>query len=142
VLAKQGYDVWVGNNRGTKHSLRNSHLSNYWEFSFDHFVEFDQPTLINAVLAETQAKKLIYIGHSQGSTQFLVSTGLHNFNDKIACFIGMGTVISLENVTEHVILKYLSMFPLVELLKALGFKTVLSLPKWVTKATGILIYNT
>jgi hypothetical protein len=24
----------------------------------------------------------------------------------------------------------------------LGFKTVLSLPKWVTKATGILIYNT
>ena len=24
----------------------------------------------------------------------------------------------------------------------LGFKTILSLPKWVTKATGILIYNT
>jgi hypothetical protein len=24
----------------------------------------------------------------------------------------------------------------------LGFKTVLNLPKWVTKATGVLIYNT
>jgi hypothetical protein len=105
-------------------------------------VEFDQPTLINAVLASTKADKLIYIGHSQGSTQFLVSTGIHNFKDKIACFIGMGTVISLENVTEHLVLKYLSMFPMVELLKILGFKTVLSLPKWVTKATGILIYNT
>lgn len=29
-----------------------------------------------------------------------------------------------------------------EILKFLGFKTVLSLPKWTTKATGILIYNT
>lgn len=53
----------------------------------------------------------------------------------------MGTVISLENVKDHVVLKYLSKFKGVEILKFLGFKTVLSLPKWVTKFTGILIYN-
>jgi len=53
---------------------------------------------------------LIYIGHSQGSTQFLVSTGLHDFNEKIACFVGMGTVISLENVQDHLVLKYLAKF--------------------------------
>lgn len=87
-------------------------------------------------------EKLIYIGHSQGSTQFLVSAGLHDFNDKIACFVGMGTVISLENVNDHAVLKYVNRFKGVEILKLLGFKTVLSLPKWVTKFTGILIYNT
>lgn len=54
----------------------------------------------------------------------------------------MGTVISLENVKDHIVLKYLSKFKGVQILKLLGFKTVLSLPKWVTKCTGILIYNT
>lgn len=109
-MASQGYDVWVGNNRGTKHSLKNSHVPNYWDFCFDHFVEFDQPTMINSILNETRAEKLIYIGHSQGSTQFLVSTGVHDLNDKIVCFIGMGTVISLENVTNHLVLKYVALF--------------------------------
>jgi hypothetical protein len=85
---------------------------------------------------------LIYIGHSQGSTQFLVSSGLYNFNDKIVCFIGMGTTISLENVTDHLVLKCLSIFKCVEILKLFGFKTILNLPKWLSKATGILIYNT
>jgi len=38
-------------------------------------------------------------------------------------------------------LKSLSKFRGVEILKLIGFKTVLSLPKWVAKATGVLIYN-
>lgn len=50
MLAAQGYDVWVGNNRGTKHSMKNSERPNYWDYCFDHFVEYDQPTLINSVL--------------------------------------------------------------------------------------------
>lgn len=30
MLAEEGYDVWVGNNRGTKHSLKNSDAKGYW----------------------------------------------------------------------------------------------------------------
>lgn len=67
--------------------------------------------MINSILNETRCEKLIYIGHSQGSTQFLASTGIHeDLSDKIMCFIGMGTVISLENVNDHLILKYLTIF--------------------------------
>ena len=103
--------MWVGNNRGTKFSLKNSHQKHYWNFSFDHFVDYDQPVLINSVLQEAKAEKLIYIGHSQGSTQLLVSTGIHkDLKDKIVCFIGMGTVISLEGVDNHQVLKYLDKF--------------------------------
>lgn len=54
----------------------------------------------------------------------------------------MGTVISLENVKDHTVLKYTSKIRGTKILKLLGFKTILSLPKWVTKFTGILIYNT
>lgn len=50
VLASEGYDVWVGNNRGTIFSDRNSHFPGYWEFNMDHFIEYDQPVLINKVL--------------------------------------------------------------------------------------------
>ncbi len=50
VLAEEGYDVWVGNNRGTVYSDTNSHMPNYWEFNVDHFAQYDQPALINKVL--------------------------------------------------------------------------------------------
>lgn len=50
VLAEEGYDVWVGNNRGTVYSDTNSHLPHYWEFNVDHFAQYDQPALINKVL--------------------------------------------------------------------------------------------
>lgn len=53
ILADQGYDVWVGNNRGTSHSKKNSHMPNYWDYCFDHFVQYDQPTMINSILKET-----------------------------------------------------------------------------------------
>ncbi len=50
VLASEGYDIWIGNNRGTIFSDRNSHLPGYWQFNMDHFIEYDQPALINTVL--------------------------------------------------------------------------------------------
>jgi len=84
VLANQGYDVWVGNNRGTVYSDKNSHLPDYWNFNIDHFIKYDQPVLINKVLEKTGKQKLIYIGHSQGSTQFLLAQAEHpDLKDKI-----------------------------------------------------------
>ena len=54
----------------------------------------------------------------------------------------MGTVISLEGVDNHQVIKYLDKFKGVEFLKVLGFKTILSLPDYITKPVGVLIYNT
>jgi lysosomal acid lipase/cholesteryl ester hydrolase len=62
--------------------------------------------------------------------------------DKVLCFIGLGTVVSLEGVDNHLVLKYLAKFRAVEFLRLLGFKTILHLPDWVTRAIGVLIYNT
>jgi lysosomal acid lipase/cholesteryl ester hydrolase len=50
VLAEEGYDVWVGNNRGTVYSDTNNQMPRYWEFNVDHFAQHDQPALINKVL--------------------------------------------------------------------------------------------
>lgn len=51
-------------------------------------------------------------------------------------------MISLENVTDHTILNLLAKFPLLELYKWLGFKTLLHLPAWMNRCVGVLIYNT
>ena len=47
MLAAEGYEVWVGNNRGNRISLQDSRQhDNYWDYSLDHLIEFDQPTII------------------------------------------------------------------------------------------------
>lgn len=68
-------------------------------YNIDHLVEFDQPAIIQGVLAETNKEKVLYVGHSQGSTQLMLALGVHPWmKDKIAGFIGMGSIISLSQV--------------------------------------------
>ena len=68
VLANAGYDVWLGNQRGTKYSLGHSTLSTkdkkYWEFSFTEMGEYDAPAQIERALAVAEVSKATYIGHS------------------------------------------------------------------------------
>lgn len=47
-LVTHGYDVWLGNQRGTKHSLGHETLNYkknkaYWEFSFTGIGLYDAP---------------------------------------------------------------------------------------------------
>ena len=66
-LAKQGYDVWLGNNRTCK--LEYGHLdtnsSEFWNWSLDELAKFDVPAMVNYILYSTKLTKLSYIGHSQ-----------------------------------------------------------------------------
>lgn len=47
LLAAQGYEVWVGNNRGNRISQSSP---NYHNYNIDHLVTYDQPTIIKGVL--------------------------------------------------------------------------------------------
>lgn len=93
-LVDEGYDVWLGNNRGNKYSRKHLYLSSreakFWDYSLDEFAMFDIPNTIDYVLNVTKEKKMVYIGFSQGSAQGLAALSLNDsINSKIEYFIGL-----------------------------------------------------
>ena len=77
ALAKQGYDVWLGNNRGNHMANRHETLdwvedeAEYWDFSFPELARYDLPAMLDTVYEETGERKIHYIGMSLGTTQIL-----------------------------------------------------------------------
>jgi hypothetical protein len=54
ILAQAGYDVWLGNSRGTKFSRKHLTLDpdqdkEYWEFSYAENGKYDLPAMIDYV---------------------------------------------------------------------------------------------
>ena len=104
LLMEEGYDVWIGHNRGTVHSLghltKDSQESNsdYWDFNLDDYALVDLPANLEAVKEKTGAKKVTYIGHSQGTTIFFMLY-MHDptyMESTIEKFISLGTVYTIN----------------------------------------------
>ncbi|XP_058456953.1 lipase 3-like [Malaya genurostris] len=88
LLSDRGYDVWLGNARGNRYSRKHSYLSietkDYWDFSWHEIGIYDVPVMIDHILHIRGVNRLHYIGHSQGTTAFLVMTSLKpEFNEKV-----------------------------------------------------------
>jgi lysosomal acid lipase/cholesteryl ester hydrolase len=105
TLADNGYDVWLGNNRGTifgrEHIKYNpDEDSEFWKFSWHEMGMYDLPAQIDHVLKETKVSSVTYIGHSQGCTQALVAMSqIPAIQKKINRFVGLAPVSRLENQT-------------------------------------------
>ena len=72
ILADRGYDVWMGNNRGTEYSLRNSKgldssMQEFWAWSWAEMGIYDDTANINMIKEKTGKDKIFYIGYSQGT---------------------------------------------------------------------------
>lgn len=130
ALAMQGYDVWLGNSRGNKYS-RNHTVYNpdidkeFWDFSWQHMGTFDVPAQVNHVLSATGHKKLVYIGHSQGTTQMFACLSEDvAFAEKLHIAVMLNPVASVVNQASEVL--NLGMRPgFTELAEMLGVKELL-----------------
>ncbi|XP_063628450.1 lipase 3-like [Cydia splendana] len=94
LLARDGYDVWLANSRGCKHSRRHITMKpsrgKFWDFSWHEVGYYDLPAMIDYALNVTGRDKLKYIGHSQGTTAFFVlGSERPEYMDKIALAVAM-----------------------------------------------------
>ena len=66
-----GFDVWLGNSRGSTFSRQHAFLSvaspAFWAFSFDEMARYDLPAMLAHIRAVTGVARVEYVGHSQVS---------------------------------------------------------------------------
>lgn len=88
LLSENGFDIWLGNARGTDHCLKHKTLKSdskeFWDFSWHEIGFYDVPAMFDLMLKVTNSSKGFYVGHSQGGTSFFVMTSSRpEFNRKI-----------------------------------------------------------
>ena len=102
LLAKAGYDVWLGNTRGSRHSRKHIKYnadrdSEFWEYSFQQMAYFDLPAVIDYVTGQVRVetgvldKKIAYIGHSQGTTQMFMGMARDKefYKERVSAYIAL-----------------------------------------------------
>jgi pimeloyl-ACP methyl ester carboxylesterase len=106
-LADAGYDVWLGNARGNKYSKRHVSMTDkdkeFWNFSWNEMGKYDVPAVLNYILDKTGEEKIFYVGHSMGSTMFIIAMSEHpELNDKIRLMVGVGPAIYVHNMVSPI----------------------------------------
>ncbi|XP_015121087.1 lipase 3-like [Diachasma alloeum] len=102
LLSDLGYDVWLGNDRGNALSKAHVNLSTdeseYWNFSWHEMGIYDLPAMIDYVVSNTN-KKVIYIGHSMGTTaSYVMAAERPDMQDKLKLIISFSPVVYMTHI--------------------------------------------
>ncbi|CAG9795477.1 unnamed protein product [Diatraea saccharalis] len=101
-LSDAGYDVWLGNARSSRYAHHVSkHRMNpdFWQFSNDEIALYDLPAMIDYVLQTSNQQKMVYIGHSLGTTAFFsLAAARPVYNNKIVVMYALAPMTYMSNV--------------------------------------------
>ena len=130
ALVNQGFDVWLGNNRGNKYSKKSTRFSptssDFWDFSMDEFAFQDIPDMIEYILNTTAQPRLSYIGFSQGTAQAFAALSIHpGLNQKVNVFIALAPAMSPPGLSNVIVDSLVKASPDV-LFLTFGRKSILS----------------
>ncbi|XP_053675061.1 lipase 1-like [Anopheles nili] len=103
LLADEGHDVWLVDMRGNRYSRRHTRFSTdspeYWNYSWHEMGYYDLPAVIDYILQVTTARRLHYIGHSQGTTVFFVLTATRpEYNEKIVRMYALSPAVYARHI--------------------------------------------
>merc|ERR1711879_41838 len=102
TLVEAGYDCWFGNNRGNLYATNHTNLDvdsdAFWNFTYDEMASLDLPAELNYVLKQTGAKKVNYIGHSEGTLQAFAELSQ---NDVVRQQINFATMLGPVAYIKH-----------------------------------------
>ncbi|XP_057340665.1 lipase 1-like [Microplitis mediator] len=125
LLADEGYDVWIGNSRGSSYGLSHVNLTTddfeFWDFSFHEMAIYDLPATLDYI-TNIVNDKIIYIGHSQGTmiSFIMESEQTADMMKKIKGLICLAPVAHLGHVHSRIHLFNALLNKLVKFLYSLG----------------------
>ena len=108
ILARSGFDVWLGNNRGNKYSCKHLRFSReeeeFWDFSLDDMARYDVPAAIDHIRAVAQHDKVAFVGFSQGSAQMFAALSIHPaIAGKLASFAALSAAVGVRGLQPSVL---------------------------------------
>ncbi|GAB1867621.1 Lipase [Camponotus japonicus] len=103
LLADQGYDVWLGNFRGTTYSKAHISISPsnpaFWDFSFDEIGIYDVSAMITFITNMRSQPLHTCIGHSMGTTCFyIMASERPEIARMVKLMINFGPVVFLNHM--------------------------------------------
>ncbi|XP_066389935.1 triacylglycerol lipase 1-like [Miscanthus floridulus] len=122
ILADNGFDVWIGNVRGTRwskgHSTLSVHDKLFWEWSWQDLAEYDVLAMLSYVHTITQSK-ISYVGHSQGTIMGLAAFTMPEIVKMISSAVLLCPISYLDHVSASFVLRAVAMH-LDQMLVAMG----------------------
>ncbi|TXG64206.1 hypothetical protein EZV62_011200 [Acer yangbiense] len=102
ILADHGFDVWVGNVRGTRWSHGHISLSvkdkDFWDFSWQELAFYDLAKMIQYINLITSSKTFI-VGHSQGTIMSLTALTQPDIAEMVEAAALLSPISYLEHIT-------------------------------------------
>jgi len=146
---EQGFDVWLGNNRGNAYSSGSWGLwgNNASNWDFQHIAKEDFTSNVKYILKSTNSDKILYIGQSQGAAQAVVGINhLPEMSERLSALVLLSPALFLKKPDNAVVqflmenvpgLGYRIIFPLIALAQCLTPNFIL-LPfsHWAMGAMG------
>ncbi|XP_054785610.1 triacylglycerol lipase 1 [Prosopis cineraria] len=112
ILADQGFDLWVGNVRGTRWSYGHTSLSEkdkeFWDWSWQELAMYDLAEMIDYIHSVTNSK-LFVVGHSQGTIMSLAAFTQPDIVKKVEAAALLSPISYLDHVDAPFVLRMVNM---------------------------------
>ncbi|CAN0878880.1 Triacylglycerol lipase 1 [Linum grandiflorum] len=112
ILADQGFDVWVGNVRGTFWSHGHVSLSEddkeFWDWSWQELAMYDLAEMMHHIYSATSSKVFL-VGHSQGTIMSLAALSQPKIVEMVEAAALLCPISYLDHVTAPLVHKMVTM---------------------------------
>ncbi|KAG6406616.1 hypothetical protein SASPL_134222 [Salvia splendens] len=140
ILANRGYDVWVGNVRGTRWSHGHVSLSeedkDFWDWSWQELALHDLGEMIHYIYSTTNSEVLV-VGHSQGTIMSLAALTQPYIAKMVKAAALLCPISYLDHITAPFVLKLVKM-RLDEIILALGIHELNFKSEWGTRIMDMM----